>query len=294
MHLQWLNNFYKPGPDTPAEVRATGFQFHGDPLARVYPSGNVIDGDAAATKDNRRAVGWYEHKFKKATDEEKAVMIVDKPFAELPEEMQSAADAYATVLAEVGATLPARDAADLRIVRGVRDGTGRVVQKETDLPEDQRWPDLRSLPAPADSDHDGLPDFWEKQFELNPTDASDAAKISADGYANIEHYANNTDPTGRGASIVHIAATISRAMKTDPGEWRVTRTGGVSQALTVHYTMSGDANAGSVTIAAGKTSATIPLQPRAGAGKTVVVTLDAAQAAYRVGCPSASLIVIVP
>ena len=67
----------------------------------------------------------------------------------------------------------------------VRHGTGKVIEKETDLPADQRWPDYRALPAPADSDGDGLPDFWEKQFGLDPNDAKDSAKISAGGYANI-------------------------------------------------------------------------------------------------------------
>ena len=57
-----------------------------------------------------------------------------------------------------------------------------------------------------DSDGDGLPDFWEKQFGLDPNDAGDNARISAYGYANIEHYFNNTDPTGGTTPIIFIAA----------------------------------------------------------------------------------------
>lgn len=298
VHVQWINNFYRPGPDTPAEARLTGFQFHGDLLSRVYPRGNVIDGNEAATRNNRLAVGWEEHKFKKVTEEERAEMIVEKPLDDLPAHIQSAADAYATVLAEVGATLPARDAVDLRIVRGVRDGTGRIIQKETDLAE--TWPDYRSLPPPLDSDHDGLPDFWEKQFGLNPADARDASGIGADGYANIEHYANNTDPAGHGATIVHVAATVSRATPSDPGEWRITRSGDLSQPLTVRYVVSGDAKAGddyepltgSVVIAPGQASSTVALQTRQTAARTVVITLEGASSDYRVGCPSHSLVVI--
>jgi len=54
------------------------------------------------------------------------------------------------------------------------------------------WPGLRSLPAPADSDKDGMPDEWEKKNGLNANDASDAAKISLDNfYTNIEVYINS-------------------------------------------------------------------------------------------------------
>jgi autotransporter-associated beta strand protein len=42
----------------------------------------------------------------------------------------------------------------------------------------------------ADSDGDGMPDYWEKAVGLNFLSASDALTIAADGYANIEHYLN--------------------------------------------------------------------------------------------------------
>ena len=55
--VQWLGNYYAPGPDTPAEGRGLGFQFHGDPGARVFAQGNIMEGSPAATADNRQAVG---------------------------------------------------------------------------------------------------------------------------------------------------------------------------------------------------------------------------------------------
>lgn len=42
---------------------------------------------------------------------------------------------------------------------------------------------------PTDTDGDGMPDFWEKTFNLNQS-ANDAMTKSADGYANIEKYIN--------------------------------------------------------------------------------------------------------
>jgi len=54
--LQWLNNTYVPGPSTPGDVRGIGFQFQGDPGARIYARGNVIVDSPAATADNRLAI----------------------------------------------------------------------------------------------------------------------------------------------------------------------------------------------------------------------------------------------
>jgi pectate lyase len=302
VHVNWLGNYYQPGLDTPAQIRGTAFGFHGDPEARVYPSGNVIRGSEGSTQDNRRAID-YARKLENLTPEQRATMVVSQPFGELPAHVQGAAEAYETVLAEAGATLPARDAADLRIIRGVREGTGHILQKETDLPADQRWPDYRSLPAPADRDHDGIPDYWEKQFGLDPADATDGAKVSH-GYANLEHYFNNSDPTGGATPLVFVSAAVSRALvqSNQAGAWRVTRTGSAADPLRVNYTISGDASSGvdfqalsgSVTIPAGKQFAVVPLLPAAGASddRTVIISLATGQPEYHVGCPCQSLIVI--
>lgn len=57
-------------------------------------------------------------------------------------------------------------------------------------------PELKSQPAPLDSDRDGMPDVWEKRYEINPYDAADSSlDKDSDGYTNIEEYLNGTDPT---------------------------------------------------------------------------------------------------
>jgi hypothetical protein len=54
------------------------------------------------------------------------------------------------------------------------------------------WPALKSFPAPADSDKDGMPDDWEKKNGLNNNDASDASGYKLDRhYTNIEMYLNS-------------------------------------------------------------------------------------------------------
>ncbi len=305
--VQWLANNYLPGPDTPAESRGIGFHFMGDPGARVFAQGNHFEGSPAATADNRLGIA-HNRKFKDLSEAERTAMIVNQPFTRLPPGVQPAGEALATVLAEAGATLPARDSVDLRIVENVRSRGGRVIEKETDLAGADRWPDYRSLPPPADSDRDGVPDFWETQFGLNPRDSADGPAIGANGYANIEHYLNNTDPRAAtagesgSANVVLIAASVSRAGTGRHGIWRVTRSGDVTRPLTVAYRVGGDAVPGrdfvalpgTITIPAGARSAEITLTPLAGAtgGRMVTVNLEPAPDRYYPGLPAQSLIVL--
>ena len=302
VYLNWLDNYYKAGPSTRDQQRGVMFTFNHSPESRMFAEGNFIDGFPNESKDN-----WLAVRYEKGiTSEDSKHMRVDRPFPTPPETRSSAAIAYEQVLDDVGATLPARDAVDLRIVTDVRNGTGKVIAKESDLPPECRWPDYHSLPAPTDSDGDGIPDYWEQQFGLNSKDASDAMKIAAGGYANIEHYFNNTDPTGGKTPIVFVCATVSRTGGGEhaiPGEIRVSRTGGDDQSLVVKYQIEGTAIAGKdyqalagvVTIPAGARSVRIPIVAkgdRPNHEETVVVRLETGHDEYHVGCPSASMVVI--
>lgn len=299
VHLNWLDNYYKAGPSTPQRLKGSMFEFVHSPDSRMYASGNVVEGYPEASRDNWRAIRYS--KGMSAKDE--AVLRVNKPFVAPEMPSQSAPDGYAQVLAEVGATLPARDAVDLRIVNDVRNGTGRIIDKETDLPLEQRWPTYHSLPAPADRDGDGIPDFWEEQFGLDANNPRDSRAIGHGGYANIEHYCNNTDPRGGSTPIVHVSADISRAREGTAGALKVTRSGSTLEPLQVRYSIGGSAVAGKeyekltgvMTIPAGAASALILVQPNAnalGSEKQVVVTLETGPKEYHVGCPNAELVVL--
>ncbi|MDE6429869.1 MAG: thrombospondin type 3 repeat-containing protein, partial [Duncaniella sp.] len=118
----------------------------------------------------------------------------------------SAEDAYATVLANAGASLK-RDALDEMIVNDAREnvaksGTGSGLGKGfINTPNDVTYPEgveldgvlplLKSTEAPTDTDGDGIPDEWETANGLNPEDATDGAKASASGYTNLELYMNS-------------------------------------------------------------------------------------------------------
>ena len=102
------------------------------------------------------------------------------------------------MLAKAGATRPRRDAVDARVAEMVR--TGKVSGGNGIINDPQEvggYPDYSFSPGdvPADGDHDGMPDAWEKEYRLNPADAMDGNLDSdLDGYTNVEEYLNGTNP----------------------------------------------------------------------------------------------------
>jgi len=100
----------------------------------------------------------------------------------------SAAQAKIDVLADAGASYPRRDIIDTRIVKDVLNKTGHSIWDTNAQPEGG-WPALNSLPAPTDSDHDGMPDLWETSHDLNANDANDRNGYTLDpNFTNLEVY----------------------------------------------------------------------------------------------------------
>jgi hypothetical protein len=107
---------------------------------------------------------------------------------------QTAEAAYTSVLADVGVTRPKRDSIETRIVEETKNGTASTSRKGlVACPGDTVLPDLKSTPAPADADHDGMPDAWETANGLNPNDASDRNKTWGPGFTMLEKYLNSID-----------------------------------------------------------------------------------------------------
>ena len=80
-------------------------------------------------------------------------------------------------------------------MREVRTSTGALIDVQGGYPHGtpytvprNAWPALKSAPAPAPADHDGLPDAWETAHKLNPKDAADRAKVGPGGYSMLEVY----------------------------------------------------------------------------------------------------------
>ena len=196
-----VNNYYKPGPSTNPNTRAqllNPYKIDKEkgrlPYGKFFVAGNYVAGAPAVTAHNWRGVAMNG-----GTAADTAQAKVEKAFA-LGGKMviQSATAAYETVLQGAGAIRPVRDTLDQRIVREVRTGTGTLIDVQGHYPHgtpysvsQRAWPVLKSAPAPADADHDGMPDAWEKAHGLNPQNAADRALRAANGYTNLENYLNS-------------------------------------------------------------------------------------------------------
>jgi hypothetical protein len=109
--------------------------------------------------------------------------IVNTPWDFPKITLHTGAETYDTVLARVGAW--PRDSMNRRTVNEVKTRTGSLGQCYD--------PNITSgPPLPADTDMDGMPDFWETGMGFNPNDKSDNnGDHDNDGYTNIEEYIND-------------------------------------------------------------------------------------------------------
>ncbi|UOQ65977.1 pectate lyase family protein [Hymenobacter volaticus] len=195
-----VNNYYKYGPSTKENVKARVLNPYkiekgANPLpyGKFYVTGNYVDASADVTRHN-----WLGVTMNGGAAADTVQAKATAPFDLGPTATQTAADAYKSVLQHVGASLPKRDTLDQRIIRNVVNRTGRIIDVQGGYPHgtpytvsQKAWPVLASKPAPADTDHDGMPDAWETRQRLNPKDPADRAKLDASGYTMLEVYLNS-------------------------------------------------------------------------------------------------------
>ncbi|RAK66037.1 pectate lyase [Hymenobacter edaphi] len=200
-----VNNYYKPGPSTSkgsksgvprrAEIIQAdrGTKQPPLPYGRYFLRGNYVEGAPAVSRRN-----WLGAAMSGGSLADTARAQAAAPFDVPPVPTETAAQAYAAVLQHVGCVLPARDTLDQRIIRDVLNGTGRLIDVQGGYPHgtpyavsQSAWPVLRCGPAPADTDHDGMPDSWEKAHQLNLRDAADRSRPGPDGYTALEQYLNS-------------------------------------------------------------------------------------------------------
>jgi pectate lyase len=197
-----VNNYFKYGPSTNKNVRfrivnpgkrETPFI----PFGKYYVDGNYVDGANDVSKNNWLGIEMGNG----GTEADKKEAVIDKPHPAEAIPLQAAKDAYDAVLISVGASFK-RDTLDERIIAEVKNRTGRMIDVQGGFPHGTEyeltinaWPALKSLPAVADTDKDGMPDEWEKRNGLNPGDANDATGYKLHKtYTNIEVYINSLLP----------------------------------------------------------------------------------------------------
>jgi hypothetical protein len=213
--LNYVNNYYKPHAPNPF----VKWLLKLDPInpawgtESYYMTGNVLEGFVDETNN------WsaFENSWPNARDPvREADVRVDRENFPSYVKTHTAREAYTNVLANVGANFPKSDVVDLHLLKDVRDGTAEYTGTKgatygdrpspnfagiIDEPTDDKsalgspnfpWPEYKTYNVPVDSDHDGMPDDWEKAHGLNPNDASDANNdLNGDGYTNLEKYLNS-------------------------------------------------------------------------------------------------------
>ena len=191
-----INNLWRPGPMTQPAKLPIAMKGSLPDMAKGHMQGNVFEGREDLTRNNYAALDfrrWLHadsnYKYRGTVAEWKVDQAPnlgnDAP------RTQPALEAAELVLAHSGASRR-RDPVDARVVLNVRRHEGRLLDSQADVGS---WPTLHALPAPLDSDQDGMPDEWERAHGLNPNDASDRnAAPDGQGCTNLEKYLNSLVP----------------------------------------------------------------------------------------------------
>jgi hypothetical protein len=174
-----IGNYFIVGPSTTSAGNAF-YQVNNQP---IFNSGNLLDSNKNGTLDGA-ALG----------NPGGAVVLTaawSPDTALIP--AKSAAEAYADVVAQAGASLH-RDQVDTLVIADLtslgKTGSLWTSQSATGL-ANSGYGTLMGGTAPVDTDQDGMPDAWELRYGLNPNSAADAnGDFDGTGYTNIEKYIN--------------------------------------------------------------------------------------------------------
>ena len=165
----FIGNAYLPGPDSTGHWAFA----ESDPLARAWFEANSMEGVVPADP-------WI---LVRDSDRPGYRLTARPDWATPP--VATPAQTAARVLAGAGASR-VRDAVDRRIVAGVRNATGMIIDSQAQV---GGWPDLAPGTPWIDSDGDGLPDDWETARGLDPHDATDAGNDpDGDGFTRLDDW----------------------------------------------------------------------------------------------------------
>ncbi|PRY52596.1 pectate lyase [Arcticibacter pallidicorallinus] len=197
-YINWVNNYYKPGPATASDhfFAQPSYESRKDAAkgyAKWYFSGNFMEGGIGSLNGDN----WKGVDMSKVGSAENIRSLsefeVERPHTE------TAKEAYQSVLLKSGAIFPTRDAIDTRVVNEAsgkikHSGSGTYGRNKGIIDTQKSvggWPELKSSKPPVDSDHDGMPDEWEIKNKLNPKYADDRNLVAQDGYTMLEKYINS-------------------------------------------------------------------------------------------------------
>ena len=196
--VNFVNNYYKPGPASRIFYALTmDHEGVGKGSQRAYFAGNLMPGRFTLANQTAGRRARYSN-----GDTSSYETFVSQPFFPSYVNTQSAVHAYKNVLSDVGATQPVFDDHDIRIINETRDSTTTYVgskgglkgipDHQNDVGGYENYPETSRF-ADWDSDHDGMPNWWETLKGFNPNSSvGDFSESNGDpeldGVTNLEEY----------------------------------------------------------------------------------------------------------
>ena len=174
-----MNNYFIAGPDGSAKYFDQWTE-----TDHMYSKGNYFDGNCDG-KLNGTLI----------TDHNGATVMSSPSLkCTAPMQLETAAEAYQTVVDHVGASR-VRDIHDKRIIEQLTSlgKKGNFIANEDELGGIGK---VGGGTPPTDSDKDGMPDEWETANNLNPKKDDSQGTDLGGGYTNIEHYINSLAQKG--------------------------------------------------------------------------------------------------
>jgi len=205
VRLDYIGNVLIAGPDSLSGSLDTAFSLGTDTI--LFQDGNLIDTNKDSVLDGvDTGLGMFDGPFANSTSR-----VADSGGAT----PNTALDALASVLAEAGASLN-RDVVDARIIADVLSNTGSIIDSPSDV---GGHPVFAFATGPTDTDRDGIPDQWELDMGLNPSDITDGNTLNIEGYTNLELYLHDLtvvpvpEPSSASLMLVGLLAFVRRVAR---------------------------------------------------------------------------------
>ncbi len=195
--MQFVGNYYKMGHGTRLTVLfSADNELGGHRQQFAYVSGNIRE-----NKDGSKVTDKLGNTYR-ATGDYPEETWSDKPFFPSYAKVESAEEAYKSVMSDVGANMPVTDDTDARVIKetltrtytytGSRSGIKGQIDEEADAGGFEVFPE-ESYADDFDSDLDGMPNWWENIHGTNVNSAvgdftESNTDADGDGFTALEDY----------------------------------------------------------------------------------------------------------
>lgn len=198
--VNFVGNYYKMGPDTRHKVLITQ-DFEGainpEGTNKAYVSGNIRENKDGSITTDKLNDTYNRRESNGGSIPTGYETFVSEPLFPSYATIHSAKDAFKIVTSEAGATMPVRDDQHVRVVGetingtytyvGSRSGIKGEIDHENDCGGWEVYPE-ESRAADFDTDQDGMPDWYERVINSDPSSANSNDDPDKDGWTLLEGY----------------------------------------------------------------------------------------------------------